>query len=312
MSVKKIAIVQHSSVHLDKVQSIEKLRALVEDAAAENPAVITLGECWLSGYPAWLDYCPGIGFWDSEPMKEVYLKFWNSSISLEEEAFNELLNIAKDNNTCIVIGVNEKVGNGPGNGTVYNSILTISEKGILLNHHRKMMPTFTEKLLHGIGDGVGLNSVKTNAGRVTSAICWEHWMPLMRQALHNQGEDIHIAMWPMVHDRHLLASRHYAFEGRCFVMAAGQILRVKDFPAELEIPDDLARDSEKMILNGGSCFIGPNGQLLGEQVFDQETILHAEVDLDEIVKESMTLDVTGHYQRSDIFEFRVNQTNNRN
>lgn len=311
MSIKKIAIVQHGAVHLNKEQSIEKLLSLANEAAAEKPDLIAFGECWLSGYPAWLDHCPGIGIWDSEAMKDVYFKFWESSISLGEKEFGDLLNIARDVNSSIVIGVNEKVGQGPGNGTIYNSILTISENGELLNHHRKLTPTFTEKLLHGPGDGAGLNSVQTKAGRVSAAICWEHWMPLTRQALHNEGEDIHVAVWPMVHDRHLLASRHYAFEGRCFVAAAGQIMRVRDFPAELDIPETLSKDPEQMVLNGGSCIIGPNGQLITEQVYDEETIIYAEIDLNQKVKESMTLDVTGHYQRNDVFDFKVNKKGHR-
>lgn len=307
MNTKKIAIVQHGSVHLNKKASLEKLNDLSSEIAKEKPDLVAFGECWLSGYPAWLDSCPGIGVWDSEAMKEVYLKFWNSSISITDPEFQALLNVAKVNQTTLVIGVNERVGSGPGNGTVYNSILTISDQGELLNHHRKLMPTFTEKLLHGQGDGAGLNSVTTKAGRVSAAICWEHWMPLTRQALHNEGEDFHVAVWPMVHDRHLLASRHYAFEGRCYVLAAGQILYAKDFPSELELPEHLKNDPNQMVLNGGSCFIGPDGILLSEQVFDKETILFEEVDLDRIIKESMALDVTGHYQRNDVFDFSVNK-----
>lgn len=307
MTPKKVSIIQHPSVHLNLKESLQKLTSLVEEAAKVKSDLIAFGECWLSGYPAWMDYCPNVGVWDSKAMKDVYLKFRESSITIDGSELELIKKLAKQYNTSIVIGVNEKVEKGKGNGTIYNSILTISEKGELLNHHRKLMPTFTEKLLHGIGDGAGLNTVETSAGRVSAAICWEHWMPLTRQALHNDGEDIHVAVWPMVHDRHLLASRHYAFEGRCFVLAAGQILYARDFPSELDIPDELASSPDKMILNGGSCIIGPNGVAITEPLYNQEAIIHAEIDLEEVVKESMTLDVSGHYQRHDVFQFEVDK-----
>lgn len=307
MSLKKVAIVQHPSVHLNLKQSIEKLSDLVQESVKEKPDLIAFGECWLSGYPAWLDYCPNIGNWDSDAMKEVYLKFRQNSLAIESPEMEVIKKLAKIHKTSIVIGINEKVDKGIGNGTIYNSILTISENGDLLNHHRKLMPTFTEKLLYGIGDGSGLNSVQTSAGRVSAAICWEHWMPLTRQALHNAGEDIHVAVWPKVHDKHQLASKHYAFEGRCFVLAAGQIMYAKDFPSELEVPDKLKDNPNQMILNGGSCVIGPNGDFITQPIFDLETIIYAEINLEDVVKESMTLDVSGHYQRNDIFTFLVNQ-----
>ena len=132
-------------------------------------------------------------------------------------------------------------------------------------------------------------------------------MPLTRQALHNSGEDIHLAVWPTVHDKHQIASRHYAFEGRCFVVAAGQILQSKDFPNELTMPEHFVSDTGRYVLRGGSCVINPRGDYVLEPVFDREGLLIVDIDLDEAIKEKMTLDVSGHYQRNDIFDFRVRQ-----
>ena len=135
----------------------------------------------------------------------------------------------------MVVGVSERVSAGPGRGTLYNSLLTIGPDGQLLNHHRKLVPTYTERMVWGNGDADGLQAVDTPAGRVSGLVCWEHWMPLARQALHDSGEDIHVAVWPTVHDRHQLASRQYAFEGRCFVLAAGSVMRASSLPPELEV-----------------------------------------------------------------------------
>lgn len=204
------------------------------------------------------------------------------------------------------MGINEKVTSGPGNGTIYNSLLTWNERGELANHHRKLMPTHTERLLYGQGDGAGLKAVDTAVGRVGGLICWEHWMPLTRQTMHNSGEHIHIAVWPKVHEMLQIATRSYAFEGRCFAVGVGQIMRVKDIPTELTLPDALKDKPEQMLLNGGSCIVGPDGQYVMEPLWDQEGVFTAEVDLNRCYEEKMSLDVTGHYQRNDVFQLDVN------
>ncbi|MEO5727548.1 MAG: nitrilase-related carbon-nitrogen hydrolase, partial [Byssovorax sp.] len=133
--------------------------------------------------------------------------------------------------------------------------------------------------------------------------CWEHWMPLARQTLHVAGEQIHVALWPTVNEIHHLASRHYAFEGRCFVLAAGSLLRASEVPQELGAPTNLAPDA--LLLRGGSAIIAPDGSYLAPPVYDREAIVEAVIDLDQIDREHMTLDVTGHYSRPDIFDFSV-------
>ena len=299
------SIIQHSPEYLDKAKSTEKAIELLKDAAAVGSQVVTFGETWLSGYPAWLDYCPEAALWGHEPVKELFLKTYENGVTIDGKEIALLKKAAKELKMSIVIGVNEVVNRGSGNKTVFNSLLTIDDKGNLANHHRKLMPTYSEKMVYGHGDGKGLRSVDTGWGKLSGLICWEHWMPLTRQAMHHSGEDIHVAVWPKVHEMHQVASRQYAFEGRCFVMAAGQILRKRDLPAFLPttgLPDD----SDHMILNGGSAIIGPDGFYRTDPVFDEETIVTAEVDLTENIKESMTLDVTGHYQRNDVFSFEVN------
>lgn len=129
-------------------------------------------------------------------------------------------------------------------------------------------------------------------------------MPLTRQVMHDAGEDVHVAAWPAVQDLHQVASRHYAFEGRCFVIAAGQLLRVRDIPPELPVRAEKARDPEALLYRGGSAVIAPNGRYLAGPVVDEETVVLADCDLSEIVRESLTLDVSGHYARPDLFELR--------
>ena len=300
-----VAIVQSSPVFLDLDASVAKAITLTEKAAQNGARIITFGETWLPGYPAWLDYCPDVALWDHAPSKEVFARLRQNSVSVPGRETQRLGQLAGDHKLTLVIGVNERVESGPGNGTLYNSLLTFTPDGLLANHHRKLVPTYTERLVWGQGDGGGLKSVATSAGRVGGLICWEHWMPLARQALHNSGEDIHVAVWPTVHEMHQIASRHYAFEARCFVLAAGLVMRAKDLPTELRATPELAGNSDAFVLRGGSAIIGPDGNYVVEPVYEQEATITAELDLNAVDREKMTLDVSGHYSRPDIFTFQV-------
>jgi nitrilase len=303
-----VAILQSTPVFLDLAASLAKASALTKEAAKKGAQVVTFGETWLPGYPAWLDYCSDAALWDHRPSKDVFAKLRQNSVVVPSKETNHLAELAGDHKLTLVIGINERIESGPGNGTLYNSLLTFDPQGELVNHHRKLVPTYTERLIWGNGDGRGLESVATPFGRIGGLICWEHWMPLTRQALHIAGEQIHIAVWPTVHEMHQIASRHYAFEGRCFVLAAGLVMRVKDLPEELHATPELASNPDAFLLHGGSAIIAPDGKYVTEPVYDQETIIIAELDLAAVDREKMTLDVAGHYSRPDIFDFRISRT----
>ena len=300
-----VAIVQARPVSMDLAASLEKALALAERAADRGARLIVFGETWLPGYPAWLDYCPGAALWNHAPTKQVFARLRANSLVVPGPETAEIEAFSRARGVTLVIGVNERVDRGPGNGTLYNSLLTFGPDGSLVNHHRKLVPTYTERLVWGQGDGHGLRAVDTPVGRVGGLVCWEHWMPLARQALHISGEHIHIAVWPTVNELHQLASRHYAFEGRCFVLAAGSLMAVADLPPGLDVPTDLARRPDDLLLTGGSAVIGPDGQYLVEPAYGEEAVLVAELNLGDLDRERMTLDVTGHYHRPDIFEFTV-------
>lgn len=304
----KVAIVQEGPVYLDLKGSMEKMVSIIEDAGQEEADLIVFGESWLSGYPAWLDYCSGYAIWDHEPTKHVFSRMYQNSITVPGPEVKQLCKLAKKHKLIIVSGVNEVIKSGPGNRTIYNSLIIINKEGQLINHRRKLMPTYTEKLLYGLGDGSGLEAVETSLGRIGGLICWEHWMPLTRQAMHNSGEHIHIALWPRVHEMLQIASRAYAFEGRCFVIAVGQIMYGRDFPEELELPEHIVNHPGGVILNGGSSIIGPDGHFMMEPQYDMDGTFYCEMDeLDKVLRESMTLDVSGHYQRPDIFDFKLKE-----
>ncbi len=302
-----VGVVQASPVFMNLEMSLAKALTLIEQAARKEIKLIAFGETWLPGYPAWLDHCPEAALWNHEPTREVFARLRQNSLVVQGRETKILGEAAADLNLVLVIGVNERVESGPGNGTIYNSLLTFGPDGKLLNHHRKLVPTYTERLVWGYGDGAGLDAVATPAGRVGGLVCWEHWMPLARQALHDSGEHIHVAVWPTIHEMHQIACRHYAFEARCFVLAAGLIMPVRDLPSEFTISPELAADPDGLLLRGGSCIIGPDGQYIVDPLFEEESILIAELDLTALDKEKMTFDVSGHYHRPDIFDVKLHR-----
>lgn len=303
-SVAVVAAVQAAPVYLNLEKSLTRAIDLIAEAAKRKAQLVVFPETWLPGYPAWLDTCRDVARWDHQPMKKLYAQLISQSVTVPGMATEALGEAARRHNVTLVMGAHESVPVGAGRGTLYNSILTFGPTGELLNVHRKLVPTFNERLIWGAGDGSGLNVVETPVGRIGGLICWEHWMPMARQRLHMQSEDIHLALWPSVKEMYQIASRHYAFEGRCFVVSAGGIMRRSDLPAELEESVDLGPESEEFILNGGSSVIGPDGLYVAGPSFGAEVIILARINLERIREESLALDVTGHFNRPDLFDFR--------
>jgi nitrilase len=301
----RVAIAQFAPVYLNKAASLALALQVVQDAKKRGAELVVFGETWLPGYPAWLDVCPNVALWEHLPTKRVFARLRQNSVTIPGPEVAALCEAASDLKIDIVMGVNERVEAGPGNGTLYNSLLTITAEAKLANHHRKLVPTHTERLIWGNGDGRGLSSVKTKTSRIGGLICWEHWMPLARMAMHNSGEHIHVAVWPTAHELHQLCSRHYAFEGRCFVLAVGLMMRPRDLPAELQAVTDAKKHRGEWLERGGSAIVGPDARYIVEPVYDREELILADLNLNEIDQEFLTLDVSGHYSRPDLFTFHT-------
>ena len=304
MTSTRVAVVQ-AEVAPDLEHGLALTRQLTQAAADRGATLVVFPETWIPGYPAWLDVCRDVALWDHGPVKRVFARMAENSVDITGESGRALGAIAKDAGVTLVVGITERVSSGTGRGTLYNALLTYASDGTLLNHHRKLVPTYTERMVWGQGDAAGLVAVETSAGRIGGLVCWEHWMPLARQALHDSGEDIHVAVWPTAHEMLQVASRHYAFEGRCFVVVAGSLMRMNALPPELEVHPDKA--SQTWALRGGSAIIAPNGQYLAGPVFEEPCTLVVDLDLAQVREESMSLDVAGHYSRPDVLTIRVDR-----
>jgi len=299
--MKMIGLAQYPSA-LSKHEAVEVIKDVLEQAAVKTIELVVFGECWFGGYPAWIDVCQEVGIWDSDPVKKEWARMFENGLELEGVEHKLIAKACKSTGVSLALGCNEVVRKGPGNSTMYNSIVIIDSKGELALHHRKLVPTYNEKLLYGQGDARGLTTTTINDWSIGGLVCWEHWMPLSRFALHQAGEDIHLALWPDLKERHLLASRHYAFEGRCIVLAVGQLSPSQSIPADLTSNQPL----DKKLLNGGSCVIGPDGAFLLEPQYGKEGLFELVLPpKKDLIAERMNLSVAGHYFREDLFEFVV-------
>ncbi len=305
MTKLNVAICQAAPVPLDIGAGIEKAVRLAREAIEGGARFIAFGETFLGGYPLWLDEAPGAALWDHPGTKALHAIMLEQAIVANDERLLPLQELCDASGACISIGAHERVRR-----SLYNNQLLFRPGQPPLNH-RKLVPTHGERLIWMRGDGSTLGVHQAEWGRAGNLICWEHWMPLARAAMHNLGEDVHVAAWPTVREEYALASRHYAMEGRCFVLAAGLMQRKVDLFEGLERVGGSAEGGElfeaiesEQLNRGGSMIIAPNARVAA-QAGEGEKILHAELDLSEIGQGLTSLDTDGHYSRPDVFELHV-------
>ncbi|MCK0068227.1 carbon-nitrogen hydrolase family protein [Kordiimonas laminariae] len=308
----KLAIVQEAPVFLNLEASTEKAVKHIREAANQGANIISFAECWLPGYPVWLDFSPEAAIWDHAGAKALFRTLYENSVVRGDKHLKAIQDVCNETGSYIVIGTHERDGN-----TLYNTTFTFTPGAAEPVPHRKLVPTYTERLVWGRGDGSTMETVETPWGTLGSLICWEHWMPLARAAMHAKHETFHIAQWPIVKDMHQVASRHYAFEGRCTVAAAGSIMTRGDViegykslgntnAEALAMLEAMPGKNSDFIHNGGSSIVAADGSYLADPLFDASGIVIAEVDTSLLKEQAQTLDTNGHYSRPDIFELSVN------
>jgi nitrilase len=261
--------------------------------------VIVFPEAFITGYPKGLNYGLVIGARDPVGREEFRL-YQQAAIAVPGPETETIGKAAAKHGSHVVIGVIEREG-----GTCYCTVLFFGPDGALLGKHRKLMPTALERMIWGFGDGSTLTAVDSPYGRIGSVICWENYMPMLRMAMYSKEVALYCAPTADDRDTWLPTMRHIALEGRCFVLTACQFIRRKDFPASVR--QTLGDSPEAVLMRGGSAIVNPLGQVLAGPHFDGETILTAELDLDEIGRAQFDFDVTGHYSRPDIFQLTVNE-----
>jgi nitrilase len=295
----RVAVVQAAPVVFDVPRTLAKLCDLTADAARRGARLAVFPEAFVSAYPKGLGFGARLGMRSPEGRDE-FRRYFDSAVDVPGPATEAIGAAARAARLVLVVGVIERDG-----GTLYCTVLFLGPDGQLLGKHRKLMPTALERLVWGFGDGSTMPVLDTSLGKLGAVICWENYMPLLRTAMYARGVQLYCA--PTVDDREtwLPTMRHIALEGRCFVLSACQHLKRCDCPPDYAcIQGD---DPATILIRGGSCIVSPLGQVLAGPHFDGETILTADLDLNEIARGKYDFDVVGHYARPDVFRLIVNE-----
>ena len=300
-----VALAQIAPVWLDKEQTIEKIKNTIETASKEKAELIIFGEALLPGYPFWIGLTNGAE-WNSSVQKEIHAHYVQNSITIEKGELDTICKLAKEHHMAIYLGIIERAHNRGGH-SIYASLVYINQEGFIKSVHRKLQPTYDERLTWAPGDGHGLQVHPLKNFTVGGLNCWENWMPLPRTALYGQGEDLHVAVWPGSDHNTKDITRFIARESRSFVISVSSLMQKSDFPKETPHFDKIIKSAPDVLVNGGSCIAGPDGDWIMEPVKNKEGIFYETLDFSRVLEERQNFDVVGHYSRPDITQLNVNR-----
>lgn len=294
----RIAVIQAGSVLFDTPATLEQMSEWCDKASAERAEFLVFPEAYVGGYPKGLDFGARVGS-RTPAGRADYLRYWQAAIDVPGPETQRMGEMAARSGTTIVVGVIERE-----RGTLYCTALYFGSDGSLRGKHRKLMPTASERLIWGQGDGSTIGVLDSPQGRFAAAICWENYMPQLRTALYAQ--DIQLWCAPTVDDRDIwqASMRHIAYEGRCFVLSACQYLTRASAPEAYDCIQ--GQDASTVLIRGGSVIVSPLGEILAGPLYGAEGVLVADIDLDEVTRGKYDLDVVGHYARPDVFQLQVN------
>ncbi len=295
-----VACAQIEPVILDREATLDKLESVAAEAAGKGAELVVFPETFVSVYPSsrWAKAFAG---WQNEGAKETFARIAQSSIAIGSPAERRLGAAAKELGIWIVTGVNEVEPERP--GTIYNALLYHAPDGTLALHHRKLVPTNHERLVHGQGDGRGLGAVETGFGRIGGLICWENYMPLARFALYEAGVEIYVTSTADDGDAWQSTLVHLARESRAYIVSPAHFQRASSYPADFPLASEL--EGAGMLGRGGSAILAPDGSYLAGPLYDEEGILYAELDPGALLSERQRFDPVGHYHRPDVLRLGV-------
>jgi nitrilase len=300
----KVAVVQAAPVLFERAATVEKACHLIQEAAGQGAELLLFPEAFIPGYPRGLSFGMVVGSRKPEG-RQLWQRYWEASVEIPSPTTVALGAAARQAGATLAIGVIERDTHFSG-GTLYCTMLYFDPQGQIIGLHRKLKPTGAERLIWGEGDGSTLTVLPTHLGKIGGLICWENYMPLARMALYSKGVEIYLAPTADARETWQATLRHIACEGRCFVLGCNQFVTRSMYPADLQGHPELAEQPEVMC-RGGSAVISPLGEVIAGPLYDQEGILYAELDLNEVVRARLDFDVVGHYARPDVFQLLVNE-----
>lgn len=302
----RVAAAQARPVWLDPAATAAEAVRWIEDAARDGVDLLAFPEIFLSGYPFWLEHTGGARF-DDPLQKKAYAAYLDAAVDTAGPELRAITEAARDLGVFVYVGAAERARDHA-RGTVFCTLVAIDPGAGVVSTHRKLMPTYEERLVWGIGDGNGLRVHEVAGTRVGGLSCWENWMPQARHAMYAQGEEIHVSVWPGSPRNTVDIARFIAMEGRVFSLAANGLVSMADVPAGFPLYDELLALGIADFCTGGSALAAPDGTWVVEPVVGEERLVVADVDLARVREERQNFDPAGHYGRPDVFDVRVDRT----
>ncbi len=299
-----VALAQISPVWLHKNKTIEKIKLYIVEAALKKCNLIVFGEGLVPGYPFWLSITNGAAF-NNPIQKKIHAHYIQNSIQIESGDLDGICVLAKEYNIAIYLGIIERAANRGGH-SLYCSLVYINEWGEIKSVHRKLQPTYEERLVWSPGDGNGLQVHPLKQFSLGGLNCWENWMPLPRMALYAMGENVHVATWPGSNYNTEDITRFIAKESRSFVLSVSSLLSIHDIPDSTPFKNEIVAKAPEIMANGGSCIAGPDGEWIITPVINKEGLLIETLDINLVFEERQNFDLAGHYSRPDVTKLIIN------
>ncbi len=301
----KVGIAQMAPVWLDRDRTLAKVGHYVKQAGDAGCRLVAFGEALVPGYPFWIENTDGARF-DSRIQKEIYSHYMEAAVRIEAGDLEPICRAAGESGVGVYLGCIERAQNRGGH-SLYCALVYIDAAGAIQSVHRKLMPTYEERLAWAPGDGHGLRVHPLPPFTVGGLNCWENWMPLVRAALYAQGEDLHVAVWPGGLHNTADITRFVAREARSYVVSAAGLMRAEAIGDHLPHADLIRSHCPEVLANGGSCLAGPDGQWVLEPCVGEETLLTAVIDHGRVREERQNFDPAGHYARPDVTRLTLNR-----
>ena len=301
----KIALAQMAPVWLNREATLAKIEGQVEKAAAAGAKLIVFGEALLPGYPFWPELTDGARF-ESDVQKDIFAHYASNAVDIENGQLDALCSRAAELGIAIYLGTIER-SVVRGGFSLYATLAYIAADGCIGSTHRKLMPTYDERLVWSPGDGNGLRVHDLGEFRIGGLNCWENWMPLPRAALYGQGENLHVAVWPGNRRNTSDITRFIARESRSFVVSVSGIMHRDWIPDEVPHADLIRDATDGWMADGGSCVAGPDGNWVLEPQIEEEGLWYVEVSIESVARERQNFDPAGHYSRPDVTRLKVNR-----
>ena len=301
----RVGIAQLAPVWLDKAATLDVILDTMEKAAREGVELLVFSEAFWPGYPFWLAYMDGAA-WELPENKALHAHYLRNAVVPGEGDLDALVRLSGKLGMSVYLGMVERAKDRGGH-SLYCSLAYLDPGEGVRSIHRKLQPTYDERLTWAPGDGNGLQVHPLKSFSVGGLNCWENWMPLVRASMYAQGENVHIAVWPGSDYNTRDITRFVAREARSYVISASSLMGSDAIPENTPYREQLLEKLPDTLANGGSCIAAPDGSWLLEPQLNKEKIFIEELSLNPIYEARQNFDPSGHYSRPDVTRLTLNR-----